>query len=184
MAVSRSLLHVPAVKLFGYPLLLLPQDHLGLPTGTWKMADEAGWLMSGPLIMGNGAHTSALTYLVSGETKPRKVVKVDGSVAYTRPGAPEDEPPTVVERHLSVKVDWDPPPLAPGAAANMVVRLGGCRQGDVVMVAHSGLAPRLQRVQLTAVGGEGEAEATLVNVGGEPVDVPAGLLRLVVMQLQ
>ena len=108
------------------------------------MADEAGWLMSGPLIMGNGAHTSALTYLVSGETKPRKVVKVDGSVAYTRPGAPEDEPPTVVERHLSVKVDWDPPPLAPGAAANMVVRLGGCRQGDIVMAAHAGLAPRLQ----------------------------------------
>jgi hypothetical protein len=51
------------------------------------------------------------------------------------------------------------------------------------MAAHSGLALRLQRVLLTAVGGDGEAEVTLVNVAGETVDVPAGQLRLVVMQL-
>jgi hypothetical protein len=69
------------------------------------MAEDAGWLMSGTLIMGNGQLTSALTYLVSGETKPRKMVKVDGSVAYTRPGAPEDEPSTVLERHLLAEVD-------------------------------------------------------------------------------
>ena len=68
-------------------------DHLGLPVGTWKMADQAGWLMSGPSIMGNGQHTAALTFTVSGETKPRKIVHVDGSVAYLRPEAAEDEPP-------------------------------------------------------------------------------------------
>ena len=40
---------------------------------------------------------------VSGETKPRKVIQVDGSVHYRRGGnAPDDEPPTVVERHISV----------------------------------------------------------------------------------
>ena len=159
-------------------------DHLGLPIGTWKMADQAGWLMSGPSIMGNGQHTAALTFTVSGETKPRKIVHVDGSVAYLRPEAAEDEPPTVLERHLSAKVDWNPPLLVPGAATTVVVRLGGCRQGDIVMVAHAGLVPRLQRVQLTAVSGDEEAEVTLVNVGTEPVDVPAGRLRLVVVQMQ
>ena len=80
--------------------------------------------------------------------------------------------------------EWDPPPLGPGESATVVVALGGCRQGDVMFAAHAGLAPRTgHRLQLSAVAGDGEAEALMVNVGQGMVDVPSGVLRLVVMQM-
>ena len=40
------------------------------------------------------------------------------------------------------------------------------------------------QVQLTAVAGAEEVEAVMVNVGTEEIDVPEGVLRVVVMQLQ
>jgi hypothetical protein len=136
-------------------------------------------------MQGNGEPTSALTFSVSGESKPRKIVTVDGSVSYARPNAPDDEPRTVVERHLSSTAPWEAVRLEANAAVRMVTALAGCKQGDVVMAAHSGLSPRLaEPVQLTAIAGDGEAEAIMVNVGRSSVEVPSGELRVVVMQLQ
>ena len=63
------------------------------------------------------------------------------------------------------------------------MKLSGCRQGDVLVAAHSALAPRLHKVQLTAIAGDGEAEAVMSNVGGVAVDVSLGELRLVAMQM-
>ena len=161
------------------------EDASGLPIGTFKITDGAGWRLSGPAMQGNGEPTSALTFSVSGESKPRKIVTVDGSVSYARPNAPDDEPRTVVERHLSSTAPWEAVRLEANAAARMIVALAGCKPGDVVMAAHSGLSPRLpEPVQLTAIAGDGEAEAIMVNVGRSSVEVPSGQLRVVVMQLQ
>ena len=160
------------------------EDASDRPVGTFKITDGAGWRMSGPTTQGNGKPTSALAFSVSGESKPRKIIRVDGSVEYSRPNAPDDEARTVLERHLSSTATWDAVILTPNQAATMVVALAGCKQGDVVMAAHSGLSPRSPApVQLTAIAGDGEAEAVMVNVGSSSVEVPSGQLRVVVMQL-
>eukprot|EP01052_Picozoa_sp_SAG31_P033335 SAG31_NODE_3753_length_3920_cov_7.141848_2_plen_330_part_00 len=161
-------------------------NEAGLPTGTFKKARQAGWSMSGPMRQGNGELTEALSFTVSGEKNPRKVIRVDGSVEYFKPEALEaeiDEPPTILQRHISAKELWDPPVLHPQRATTRVVKLVGSRQGDVVFAAHDALAPRLFRLQLTAIAGDGEVEAVLSNVGNESYDVPMGELRLVVMQM-
>ena len=90
------------------------QDEAGLPTGIWKQAQQAGWAMSGPITRGNGQPTAALTFVVSGESKPRKVIRVDGSVEYARPQAEagtvgddeqeEEEPPTVLQVRASTVI--------------------------------------------------------------------------------
>jgi hypothetical protein len=139
--------------------------------------------MSGPAVAGNGSPTPALTFQVSGEERPRKTIMTTGTVAYSRPGALHNEPPTVLERHLSNSTQWDPEVLLAGEAATLVLELRGAVQGDVVVAAHSGIAMRAHRVQLTAASGDDEVEAILVNVGRSPVDVPAGKLRVVAMQL-
>ena len=48
----------------------------------------------------------ALTFQVSGEATPRKVISADGSATYSRPGAEVDEAPTVFAGHLSNVTIW------------------------------------------------------------------------------
>lgn len=157
-------------------------DRHGLPAGTWTMNEGAGWRMAGPRIGGGGKPTPALTFALEGAPSPSAVVMVDGSTHYSRPAAPADEPPTIFERSLSTTAAWGAVELGIGDAATLVVPLPGARPGDVLLAAHSGLAPRTHRVQLTAIAGDGEAEAIMANVGAHDAKVPAGRLRVVAMQ--
>ena len=133
--------------------------------------------MSGP------ATAPALQFTVAGESSPRKVIHADGSVAFRRAGAAADEPPTTIHRQLSGGATWDPPELAPHESATLLVPLPGARPGDVVSCGHSGLSVEHARLQLTAIAGEGEAVALLVNMGERPANVGSGELRLVATQL-
>ena len=107
----------------------------------------------------------------------------DGSEAHSRPNAPADEPPTIVQRSLANTTAWDPPPLLPGETATLLVSLAGADLGDATFCGHSGLLPGQHRVQLSSMAGEGVVEAMLHNVGEEVVDVGPGRLRVAVMQM-
>ena len=87
-------------------------------------------------------------------------------------------------------------PLAAGAANVSSVLVGVCDQagsdfhhgcpapGDVVAVSHSALG--MSAVQLTAhvADTKGVVAVVLRNVGLEPLDVPAGTLRVVVYKFE
>lgn len=133
--------------------------------------------MSGP------AKSEALQFLPSGAEKPARVIYSDGTEEHNRPGAPPDEPATVMRGNLANKTMWDPGSLAPGEMATLLVRLAGTELGDVTFCGLSSLVPTRHHVQLTSMSGEGVVEAMLHNVGGEPVDVGPGKLRVVVMKL-
>ena len=129
-------------------------DARGLPTGTWKQTSGAGWLMSG------GQGTEALSFLPSPSgpndtnTKPTRVIFVNGSDAHYRRGAKEDEPPTMVHGHLAKKSSWNPPKLGPGESATFQMELLGAEAGDATLAGHSAVVAAKHRVQLTANSGE------------------------------
>jgi hypothetical protein len=70
-----------------------------------------------------------------------------------------------------------------GKMATFRMELLGAEQGDATLAGHSAVVATQHRVQLTANGGEGFVEAIMQNAGDETVDVPAGLLRVVVMKV-
>ena len=109
--------------------------------------------------------------------------QADGSEEHRRPNAPAEEPPTIAQRSLSNSTLWDPPRLAPGATATLLLPLAGAELGDPLFCGHSGLTPGVHRVQLSAMSGEGVVEALLHNAGTESVDIPGGRLRVVIMQV-
>jgi hypothetical protein len=81
---------------------------------------------------------------------------------------------------------WDPPLLAVGATTKVVVLLPGATPGDVVVAAHSGTAEEgMQEVGVSAVVGPGSGRVTavLMNLGLMAVDLPAGLLRVVLTKM-
>jgi len=151
-------------------------DRFNRPRGTWKQTSGAGWIMSGP------SSEAALTFQPSGEMAPRKVIHADGSEAWRRAGATEDEPPSVLSGHLVNTSEWDPPPLQRGEVATTTVLLPGAELGDALSCGHSAVLPTLHTVQITATAGEGVAKAVLQNLG-EPVDIPAGRLRVVAAKM-
>jgi hypothetical protein len=93
-------------------------DRHGLPTGEFRQTTGAGWEMSG-----HGGD-AALTFQVSGETKPSKVIEVDGSVHYCHDHAGDEEADdddnaepavSVLRGHLTNTTSWDAPRLARGS---------------------------------------------------------------------
>ena len=166
---------------------------LGLPTGTWQQTLGAGWEMSG------APNDAALTFLVAGEKKPRKVISADGSVQYRHAGAAalpatadddDDDDDglaavSVLSGHLTNTTAWDPPHLA-GNGGVVTTRMGlvGVRPGDAVAVGLSSVRAEDDEstAQLTATAGVDIAKVVLQNVGGEAVDIQQGRLRLVVQR--
>jgi hypothetical protein len=103
-------------------------DRHGLPTGTWRQTNGAGWEMSG------AASDAALQFLVSGETKPSKVINVDGSVSWRHVAVsnkrgdhsaaePVAAALSVLNGHITNTTAWDPPPLS-GSGGVATVRMG------------------------------------------------------------
>ena len=99
---------------------------LGKPVGTWRETAGAGWLMS----TSSNANASALSFLVSGEAHPRKVIRADGTSECRRKDAGSDELPTLFEGHLANVTAWDPPPLAFGSATTTLIVLKGVSRGE------------------------------------------------------
>eukprot|EP01045_Picozoa_sp_COSAG04_P003867 COSAG04_NODE_161_length_22014_cov_18.687383_22_plen_442_part_00 len=153
-------------------------DVFGKPVGEWKQSDGAGWTMSGQ------ASASALSFLVSGEDTPRKVVKADGSESYRRPGACDDEPPTIFEGHLANSSQFDPPLLESGGVATTLVELRGARLGDALTAGLTSLDPLVHTAQLTAIAGDGIAKVVLMNLDAEPTDLSAGTLSVIAHRLK
>jgi hypothetical protein len=152
-------------------------DRHNLPVGTWKETAGAGWTLSGP------ATTPAITFLVSGDSTPRKVLHVDGSEEYRRCGAPEDEDPSVLSGHLANTTSWNPPQLSRGDVATLSMPLRGVEPGDALSCGHSAVRAELHTVQLTASAGDGIVKAVLQNLG-DTVDIPSGQLRVVVVKMK
>ena len=148
-------------------------------SGDFKMSSAAGWSSIAP------AGNTALTVGVPGEQASRFVIGTDGSLSWIdRDGGSPDA--TVLKRMLSNSTQWDPPPLAAGATAKAVVLLPGARAGDVVAAAHSGTAADgMQELAVSAVVGPGNGTVTVVvrNLSVAAVDLPAGLVRVVLTQM-
>jgi hypothetical protein len=149
----------------------------GQPVGTWRQNDGAGWLMS------SDAQTPALSFLVSGEARPRKVIRADGTSECRREDAGSDEPPTLLQGHLANATAWDPPPLTGGGVATTWIELKGLSRGDVLSAGLSSMDPLEHTVQLTAMAGKHVAKVVLHNLDGGSVDIGPGLLRVVVVKI-
>lgn len=140
--------------------------------------------------MSGGAADAALTFLVTGQRAPTKVIHVNGSVQYRHAPVDDDagEPAAVstLSGHLTNTTGWDPPPLA-GRGGVTITKVGlvGVQAGDAVSVGLSSVAADddSTTVQLTATAGDGIVKVVLQNVGDARVDIPRGRLRLVVAKM-
>jgi hypothetical protein len=156
----------------GQPSALRVLDAAGRPVGTWRQTDGAGWLMS------SAPSTPALSFLVSGEAKPRKVIHTDGTTEYRRQDATTDEP---VHSHglLANETSWDPPYTgANGGVATTVVGLRGAASGDAVSVGLSSVDAIKHTVQITATAAPDFVKVVLQNLASEAADIGPGLLRV------
>jgi hypothetical protein len=185
----------------------------GIPTGSWSSKNDGGGFTIVSDTVGcphrkesqhsvegcssklTGLSTHAFVMGMSGEGAARLAIDGDGSMKYGNGGAaaPFD---TTFQRPISATKYFDPPPLAAGAANVSSVLVGVCDQagsdfhhgcpapGDVVAVSHSALG--MSAVQLTAhvADTKGVVAVVLRNVGLEPLDVPAGTLRVVVYKFE
>jgi hypothetical protein len=152
-------------------------DRHNLPVGTWKETVGAGWLVSGP------ATTPAISFVLSGESIPRKVLHVDRSEEYRRRGATAKEEASVLSGHLANKTSWDLPELGRGEVAMLTMPLRGVEPGDVLSCGHSSVQPELHTLQLTVSAGDGMVKAVLQNLGNT-VDIPSGQLRVVAVKMK
>ena len=140
-------------------------------------------------MMSSDATTPALSFLVSGEAKPRKIIHTDGTSECRRNGAGSDEPPTLFQGHLANATVWDPPPLPSGGVTTTMMELKGVSRGDAVSAGLSSVDPLEHTVQLTATAGEHLVKVVLQNLDGGPwpgggnVDIGPGLLRVVLMKI-
>ena len=136
-------------------------------------------------MMSSDAMTPALSFLVSGEAKPRKIIHTDGTSECRRDGAGIDEPPTLFQGHLANATVWDPQPLLSGGVTTIIMELKGVSRGDAVSAGLSSVDPLEHTVQLTATAGEDLVKVVLQNLDGGPgsVYIGPGLLRVVVMKI-
>jgi hypothetical protein len=142
-----------------------------------------------------GLSTHAIIMGMSGEATARLAIDGDGSMKFGNGGA-GDAFDTTLHRPITGSKAWDPPPLSGGAANVTSIVVGacsgndgspaphfdyGCPSGsDVVSVTHSELG--MNAVQLTAhVADKGGTIAVVLrNAGMETVDIPSGLLHVVI----
>jgi hypothetical protein len=142
--------------------------------------------MSGP------GHTPALSFLVSGEAKPRKTINADGSEQVTgscchadtvRAAAAEgDSETSVLCGHVTNTTSWDPPTLATGGVSTVQIGLSGVQPGDAVSVGLSSVAME-HTVLLSATAGSDAVKVVLQNVGPTKADIAEGTLRVVVAKM-
>jgi hypothetical protein len=172
---GTTILAADANWLGGQPSALGVLDSAGRPVGTWRQTDGAGWLMS------SAPATPALSFLVSGEQKPRKVIHTDGTVEYRRQGsiAADDEPPTQFHGLLANETAWNPPYTdGHGGVTTTVVSLPGVTSGDAVSVGLSSVDAIKHTVQITGTAGEAFVKVILQNLASDGADIAPGRLRV------
>lgn len=148
-------------------------DALGTPTGSFVGITGSGLQLVG--------EATAIQFGVSGEVQPRLRVTADGALHYV--SASGDSGPaieTVVETQRSNVTTWDAPPLAPGKAAKVEVRLYGAKRGDIASASLAAIDDEF--VQLSAHARDGAVVVVLRNAAsaGEPIDLGPGVLRVAV----
>eukprot|EP01052_Picozoa_sp_SAG31_P010223 SAG31_NODE_553_length_14198_cov_3.418257_5_plen_258_part_00 len=152
----------------------------------WRQTDGAGWRMSGK------GHVPALSFLVSGEAKPRKTINADGSEQVTGSCCHADTERAIAEGgsstvsvlcgHLTNTSSWNPPTLAIGGVATTQIGLSGVLSGDAVSVGLSSIALKHTMI-LSATAGQDVIKVVLQNVGQEAADIVEGTLRVVVAKM-
>jgi hypothetical protein len=145
----------------------------------------------------------ALSFAVEGGGgEPGLEIRSDGVIAWTAPSAPTDTvatsgtrrpvppppPPTVysavLQRMIAESASWDPPPLAPQEAVSLLVPMAGVVGGDVAVASHSEAAQGAWLVMLSANTKANSTQVVLRNVGKAAADLPAGIVKVLVTQLQ
>lgn len=142
--------------------------------------------------MSGKGHIPALSFLVSGEAKPRKTINADGSEQVTGSCCHADTERTTAEGessetsvlcgHLTNTSSWDPPALAIGGVATSQIGLTGIAPGDAVSVGLSSVTLE-HSVLLSATAGQDVVKVVLQNVGLEATDILEGTLRVVVAKM-
>ena len=139
-------------------------------------------LQNAPMALELGAHsTAALAVSTAGDTASRLGVSPQGHISWGDGGVHGDKtPPTATLGTVrTATVDWNPPLLAPNGLATVNITVDGTQQGDVVTTSLVQLG--FADAQLTAgVAMPGVVKVILRNVGSAPLDLPDGLLRVVV----
>jgi hypothetical protein len=142
---------------------------VGLTAGGLQVVGESG-----------GGAGCAVQFGVAGEVEPRVTIGADGSLNYRSNETAATI--TTVETVQSNTTGWDPPSLAPGAAARYTVLLRGSRRGDIAAASLSSIDDEF--VQLSAIARDGVVAVVLRNAegghSGRPVDIAVGKLRVVV----
>ena len=160
-------------------------DAANVPFGNWVSRSAGGWIgvgngagsnASNMSAHGVGAASHALLFGVAGERNARIALDFDGSMHYGDGDGPFH---TVHRGSISHSVQWDPPPLATGKSAKLVVDATGSQVGDVVTVAHTAAGEHavLWSANVVAAG-----RVVVVALNGEEweVDMPLGTLRVVI----
>ena len=113
----------------------------------------------------------------AGEANGRLAIESDGSLLFGDGQGPFD---TTLRRHISRTVAWDPPKIAAGKSATLlVVEVGGAAPGDVVTAAHDKIGSSLALLGGNVVV-DGRVQVILHNLGETELDVVAGILRVAV----
>ena len=133
---------------------------------------------SGLQFVGGDKDDVALSFGLGGEDQPRLRVTADGALHYlsnTTAGAE-----TVITAQRSNVTTWDAPPLPPGKAVKVEVRLDGAARGDIASASLTSIDDEF--VQLSAHARDGAVAVVLRNAAsdGAPIDLGAGSLRVAI----
>eukprot|EP01051_Picozoa_sp_SAG22_P008784 SAG22_NODE_691_length_7888_cov_6.740788_4_plen_448_part_00 len=106
----------------------------------------------------------------------------------TQHPVPPPPPPTVysaiMQRMIAESASWDPPLLLPQEAASVTVPMFGVVEGDVAVASHSEAAQGAWLVMLSANTKANNTQVVLRNVGKAAADLPPGVVKVLVTQLQ
>ena len=130
---------------------------------------------SGLQFVGGDKDDVALSFGLGGEDQPRLRVTADGALHYATAGAE-----TVITAQRSNVTTWDAPPLPPGKAVKVEVRLDGAARGDIASASLTSIDAEF--VQLSAHARDGAVAVVLRNAAsdGAPIDLGPGSLRVAI----
>ena len=160
-------------------------DAANVPFGNWISRSAGGWLGVGTELgsnssnmtaHGEGAASHALLFGLAGERNARIAMDYDGALRYGDGSGPFH---TVHRGSVAHSVRWDPPSLAPGKSAKHAVEVAGVEVGDVVTVAHTSAGEHAV-LWSAHVSAAGRVLVVALNADEDQVDLPLGMLRVVV----
>ena len=136
---------------------------------------------SSSALSGESGHTILMG--VGGEANARYAMDADGVELHGSGG--DNRFDTMIHPPRVMALDWDPPALAMMGMASKVLAVPGARPGAMVSVSHEGSAAREIPGASTLLwsaqrSGAGEVTVVVMNASPLVVDLPSGVLRLMV----